>query len=116
MVKEEQDKEFKPGLRVWLSTVNQLEWGGNFTVQTDRYMVEHSGTIEDGPVPVFAWNLPLCEAGAGHMEDIIPGVSNETVGALSFGRVCDDIRFFVVDPLESLASHADFDRKRMGGK
>ena len=31
-----------------------------------RYVVEHSGTTEDGPVPAFKWNLLLCEVGADH--------------------------------------------------
>ena len=62
-------------------------------------MVENIGTMEDGAAPVFAWNLLLCEVGAVHLDESAPGVSNETVGALSFGRGCDDIRFFVVDPL-----------------
>ena len=68
-------------------------------------MVEHYGTMEDGPVPVFAWHLIICEVGAGNLDESVPGVFNKTVGALSFGGGCDDIGFVVVDSSEALAPH-----------
>ena len=54
-------------------------------------MVENYGTMEDGPVPVFVGNLLLCELGTGNMDKGAPGVFNDTVGALSFGRGCGQV-------------------------
>ena len=68
-------------------------------------MVENSGTIEDGPVPVFAWYLFICEVGAGHLDESAPGLFEETVGAMSFGEGYNYLGFVVVDPLEALAPH-----------
>ena len=68
-------------------------------------MVDHSGTMGDGPVPLFACHLLLCEVGTVHLVESAPDVFYKTVGALYFGRGCDDILFFVVDPSEALAPH-----------
>ena len=62
-------------------------------------MVENSGTMEDGPVPLFAGCLLLCEAGAAHLDVSAPSAFNETIGALYFGGGCDDIGLVVVCPL-----------------
>ena len=66
-----------------------------------RDVVEHSITTADGPLPVLAWHLLLCEVGLGHLDKSMSDVFNETVGALSFGRVCDDLGFVVVYPSEA---------------
>ena len=66
-----------------------------------RDVVEHSITTADGPLPVLAWHLLLCEVGSGHLDKSMSDVFNETVGALSFGRVCDDLGFVVVYPSEA---------------
>ena len=78
--------------------MNQLKGGGEFPVQMARYVVEHSGTMEDGPVPVFSWYLILCEIDAGHMDNITPGAFNKTVGALYFSGGCNNLGLVVVYP------------------
>ena len=65
-------------------------------------MVDHSGTMEDVPVPVFTGRLILCEVGAGHLDKSMPDAFNEAVGTLYFGRVCDDVGLVVVYTYESL--------------
>ena len=66
-------------------------------------MVEHSVTMEDGPVPVFMGHLLLCEVGAFHLDQSVPGVLNETVGALYFGGVFDYLGIVVIYPSDALA-------------
>ena len=83
--------------------MNQIEGRGEFHVEIARYVVRHSGTMEDEPVPVFVCHLILCEVGTVYLDDIILGAFNETIGALSFGRGCDDLGIFVIYPLEELA-------------
>ena len=68
-------------------------------------MVDNSGTMEDGPVPLFAGCLLLCEAGAAHLDMSDPSAFNDTIGALYFGGGCDDLGLVVVCPLEALAPH-----------
>ena len=65
-------------------------------------MSEHSGTLEDCPVPVFLGHLLLFGVGTGHLDEGLTGAFNETVCALSFGGGCDDIRYIVIDPSEAL--------------
>ena len=67
VAKEAQAKKFKPGPRVWFGTVGQLKGGGEFPVQMARYMVENSGTMEDGPVQIFTWHMLICELGAVYL-------------------------------------------------
>ena len=55
------------------------------------YVVDYSGTMEDGPVPVFAGRIIICEVGAGHLGKSAPGSFNKAAGALSFVGGCDDI-------------------------
>ena len=74
-----------------------------FLAQTVMYMVDHYVTMEDGPVSVFAEHLLLCEVGAGHMDKSAPDAFNETIGALSFFRGCDDLGLFVVYTSDALA-------------
>ena len=85
--------------------MDYLKGGGEFPVESASYVVENSGTIEDGPVPVFAWYLFICEVGAGHLDEIPPGAFEETVGALSLGESGDDLVLVVVDPPEALPPH-----------
>ena len=61
-------------------------------------MVENSGIMENGPVPLFAWCLLICEVGAGHLDESAPGSFDEIVGALYFGGGCNDLGFVAVDP------------------
>ena len=61
--------------------------------------------MEDGPVPVLAYHLLLCELGAGHLDGSAPGASEETVGDLSFGGCCNNLGLVVDDPSEALAPH-----------
>ena len=65
-------------------------------------MVENSGTMEDVPVPVCSGHLFLCEIGAGHLYKSETGAFNDAVGALSFGRGCDDLGLVVIYPSEAL--------------
>ena len=85
--------------------MDDLKGGGDFPVESSRYMFEHSGIMEDGPVPVFTWYLLLCEVGAGHLGESAPGTFNKTIFALSFGGGCNDLVFVAVDTLEVLAPH-----------
>ena len=77
--------------------MNQIKGGGNFPVQTARYMVGHSGTMGDGPMPVFACHLIFYEVGADHLDAL-----NQTVSALSFGRGFNDLVLVVVYPPEAI--------------
>ena len=83
--------------------MNQIEGRGEFPVQTARYKVGYSVTMEDGPVPVFVWYFLPCEVGAGYLEDSMIGAFNETISAFSFGRVCDDLGIFIIYTLEAFA-------------
>ena len=65
-------------------------------------MVVHSGIMEDGPVPIFASHFILCEVGAGHLGESVPGAFKETVEVLSFDRGCNNLIFFVVYLSEAL--------------
>ena len=75
-----------------------MKGGGEFPVDTSRYVVEHYGTVEDVPIPVFAWHMLLCEVSVGHLDESSPGSFDKTVGALSFGGVFDNHGLVVVDP------------------
>ena len=68
-------------------------------------MIENSGALEDGPVPVLLWHNLLCEVGTGQLDESAPGAFDKTVGALSFGEVCNDLGLVAVDPSEALAPH-----------
>ena len=72
--------------------------GGEFPVETARYVVAHSGTMEDGQVPVFAGHLLLCDVGAGNLDESAPGAFDKTVYAMSFYGGYNDIVLVVVDP------------------
>ena len=66
--------------------MDHLEGRCDFPVQTARYVVDHYGTMENGPVLVLAWHILICETGAGHLDESTPGSFKDTFGALSFGR------------------------------
>ena len=66
-------------------------------------MVDRSGNMENDAVPVLAWHLLLCEVCVVHLDKITPVSFNETIGALSFGRIFNDLVLVVVYPLEALA-------------
>ena len=68
-------------------------------------MVDYSGAVEDGPVPVLSRHLFLCEVGAGHLDEVPPGAFDKTVGALYLGRGGNDLGHVAVDTLEALVPH-----------
>ena len=78
--------------------MDELEGGGEFPVEMAGYMVDHSGAVEDGLVPVFPWHLFLCEVGAGHLNKSAPGALDKTVVALSLVGGCNDLGLVVIDP------------------
>ena len=85
--------------------MDEIEGGGEFSVDTARYMFGNSGAVEDCPVPVFVWHLFLYEVGAGHLNESVQGAFDKTVGAMSLGGGCDDIGLVVVDTSEALDPH-----------
>ena len=94
--------------QVWGSgfgAVDDLEGRGQLPVKAVRGVVDHSGSMEDGPVPVLPGHMFLGEVGAGHLDEIPPGAFDETVGALSLGESGDDLVLVVVDPPEALPPH-----------
>ena len=92
-------------MKVWFGAVDYLKGGSEFPVESTRYVVDHSETMEDVPVPVFAWYFLLCEVDAGHFDKSAPVSFDETIGALYFGKGCNDIVFFAVDPSKALSPH-----------
>ena len=54
--------------------------------------------MEDVPVPVFVWHLLLCEVVTGNLDESTSDAFNDTVGALYFGGVCDDLGLVAVYP------------------
>ena len=85
--------------------MDYLEGGGDFSVESARYVVEHSGTMEDGPVPIFAWYWLLFEIGAIHLDESAPGLFDKNVGDLFFSKGCNYLGFIAVDPSGALSPH-----------
>ena len=113
MVEEDQAKEFKLGARIRFCAMEELEGRGHINVETAGDVVEHSGYVEDGPVPVLLRCLFLSEVYAGHLDKGLPGAFDETVGALSLVGGGDDLGLVSVDPLEALAPHEFLVKVRM---
>ena len=101
-MEETQAEEFKPGLRIWFGAVDKFKGGGQFNFETDAYMVEHSISMEDGPVSVLLWYIFLCEVGVVHLNKSAPGAFEKTFGALSLGGSCNYLGLVVVDPSKAL--------------
>ena len=102
MVGESQDEEFKPGAGILFGAMGELKGRGQLPIEAFGDVVEHSGAIEDGPVPVLPRHLFISGVGAGHLDESPPGAFDNTIGALSLGDSSNYLGLVVVDPLDSL--------------
>ena len=104
VMEEAQAEDFKPGVGIRFGAVDKLEVRGQIPAEAAGDMVEHSGAMEYGPVPVLPRHLFLGEVCAGHLDKSPPGAFDETVGALSLGGGGDDLGLVVVDPTRGTCS------------
>ena len=79
VVEETQAEYLEPGSRIWFGAGDELKGGGQFPVDMDGYMVDHSGAVEDVPLPVLPWHMFLCELGTGYLNESTTAAFDKTV-------------------------------------